>query len=202
MSTQGSFIDFNYVLPFCHLSVEDFQLALYEQQNGIIRYDPDRLASLKFNPLLSENATNRLSLCDYNDPDANFFELLKDFKCEYYIEDKFNDDVANLYTEKQLSLLHLNTRSLSGNFDKVTTLLSAIKFNFSIIGISETWLTDSFHFCDIPGYNLIHEHRKGRTWGGIGLYLKRDIEFIPRPDLCFSNNSAESVFVEIIRKET
>ena len=120
-------------MPFCHLSVEDFQLALYEQQNGIIRYDPDRLASLKFNPLLSENATNRLSLCDYNDPDANFFELLKDFKCEYYIEDKFNDDVANLYTEKQLSLLHLNTRGLSGNFDNVTTLLSAIKFNFSIL---------------------------------------------------------------------
>ena len=41
-------------LLFIHLSEEDFPLAIFEQLNGPIRYDPDRLANLKFNPLLSE----------------------------------------------------------------------------------------------------------------------------------------------------
>ena len=38
-------------LPFIHLNEEDFRLAIFEQLNGPIRYDPDRLASLRFNPL-------------------------------------------------------------------------------------------------------------------------------------------------------
>ena len=41
-------------LPFIHLNEEDFRLAIFEQLNGPIRYDPDRLAGLRFNPLLSE----------------------------------------------------------------------------------------------------------------------------------------------------
>ena len=122
------------------------------------------------------------------------------FNCEYYIEDTFNDLVSESSVEKHLSLLHLNTRSLNHNFDKVTNLLSTLKLGFSIIGISETWLKDSTHLCDIPGYNYIHEHRKGRTGGGVGLYLDKELEFKCRPDLCISNDSAESLFVEIIRK--
>ena len=35
-------------------------------------------------------------------------------------------------TEKHLSILHLNTRSLPGNFDKVTNLLSTLNLNFSM----------------------------------------------------------------------
>ena len=50
------------ILPFCQLSDEEFELALYEQINGHISYDSDRLASLKFNPLLSEYYNNKLQL--------------------------------------------------------------------------------------------------------------------------------------------
>ena len=32
-------------LPFIHLNEEDFCLAMFEQLNGPIRYDPDRLAT-------------------------------------------------------------------------------------------------------------------------------------------------------------
>ena len=39
-------------LPFIHLNEEHFRLAMFEQLNGRIRYDPDRLASLRFKPLL------------------------------------------------------------------------------------------------------------------------------------------------------
>ena len=79
---------------------------MFEQLNGPMRYDPDRLASLRFNPLLSETY-NKFSLCSDHDRDANFFSELVD--CEYYIEEN-------------LSLLHLNI-SLHGNLDNLTVLL-------------------------------------------------------------------------------
>ena len=39
---------------------------------GTINFDPDRLAQLKFNPLLCESYKN-FSLCKDNDPDVNFY---------------------------------------------------------------------------------------------------------------------------------
>ena len=75
-------------LPFIHLNEEDFRLAMFEQLNGPIRYDPDRLANLRFNPLLSETY-KKFSLRSHHDPDANFFMELVD--CEYYTEENFNE---------------------------------------------------------------------------------------------------------------
>lgn len=190
----NEFISLAHVLPFCHLSEEDFDLALYEQQNGAIRFDLDRLENLKFNPLISET-NNQFSLCSDNDPDSNFYSS---FSCNYYIEDTFNE-LIDVETEKHLSILHLNTRSLPRNFDKVTNLLSTLNLNFSMIGISETWLKDASHSCDIPGYNYIHEPRRSRTGGGVGLYLNQDFQFKCRPEICFSDSCAESLFVQIIR---
>ena len=92
---------------------------------------------------------------------------------------------------------------MPGNFDKVTNLLSSLNLNFSMIEItySETWLKDASHSCDISGYNYIHEPRRSRTGGGVGLYLKQDFQFKCRPQICFSDSCAESLFVEIIRQK-
>ena len=102
-------------LPFHDLDDNEFQIALFEFANGgSIRYDPDRLASLKFNPLLCESYKN-FSLCKDLNPDSNFFNEFG--SCEYYSEDSFN----NMLSEKQnrlnldsmdVSLLHLNIRSI------------------------------------------------------------------------------------------
>ena len=94
-------------LPFSHLSEEEFRLAMFEQLNGSISYDPDRLAGLRFNPLLSETY-KKFSLCSDHDPVANFFSELAD--CEYYIEENFNEMLQQkniLGANNCLSLLHL-----------------------------------------------------------------------------------------------
>ena len=146
-------------LPFSHLSEEDFRLAMFEQSNGSIRYHPDRLAGLRFNPLLSETY-KKFSLCSDHDPDANFFSELAD--CEYYIEEKFNEMLQQkniLGANNCLSLLHLNIRSLHRNLDSLTTLLKNVELRFSFIGITETWLWDSSLHPDISGYNFVHNPR-------------------------------------------
>ena len=187
-------------LPFIHLSEEDFCLAMFEQLNGPKRYDPDRLASLRFNPLLSETY-KKFSLCSDHDPDANFLSELVD--CEYYIEENFNEMLHQkniLEVSNCLSLLHVNIRSLHRNLDSLTILLKNLELRFSFIGITETWLRDSSHYTDISGYNFVHNPRKDRTGGGVGLYLADNFDFKCRHDLVFSSTEcAESLFVEINR---
>ena len=56
--------------PFNDLDDADFNLAIYEMQNGPVRYDADRLASLSFNPLLHNIRTNLARSFDL-DPDTN-----------------------------------------------------------------------------------------------------------------------------------
>ena len=60
-------------LLFYNLDDDQFQLTLFEFMNdGTINIHPDRLAQLKFNPLLCESYKNS-SLCKDNDPDITFF---------------------------------------------------------------------------------------------------------------------------------
>ena len=60
-------------IPFNDLDDADFNLAIYELQNGPVRYDADRLASLSFNPFLHNIRTNMVHSFDLApDPDTNF----------------------------------------------------------------------------------------------------------------------------------
>ena len=97
-------------LSFHDLDDNEFQIALFEFANsGSIRYDPDILASLKFNPLLCESYKN-FSLCKDLNPDSNFFNDIG--SCGYYSENSFN----NMSSEKQ-NRLNLNSMDVSITFE-------------------------------------------------------------------------------------
>ena len=99
-----------------------------------------------------------------------------------------------------LSLLHMNIRSISNKFDKITNFLGQLKVKFPIVGISETWLVDCCHFVKIVGYNFLHKPRVNRIGGGVGIYIGEHLNYKERPDLAFCDNEcAESLFVEINR---
>ena len=71
-------------------------------------------------------------------------------------------------------------------------------FDFSIIGVSETWFRDwNCDLYNIEGYDFVESHRPVRTGGGVGIYWKRDIPFQHRTDLMINNDLCEYIFVEI-----
>lgn len=71
--------------PFCHLNDEEFNLAIFEMNQGRINFDADRLESLYFNPL---NVSNSTSQTIDIDPDHQFFSYTGS---SYYVSDQFND---------------------------------------------------------------------------------------------------------------
>ena len=96
-------------------------------------------------------------------------------------------------------LLHVNARSLCKNYDEMLQLLSCLKHDFSVIGVSETWFKTStdINMFQIPGYSFVHICRAEKNGGGACLYIKDDLEFKFRFDLSGSNSGYEIVFVEI-----
>ena len=188
----------DHTLPFNALDDYSFNLAIYELQHGPVRYDPDRLSSLNYDPLFSSHNLS-LTRSDDIDPDVNFCS--DDVHCDYYIEDKFNEMLRNdNLCDEDFSLLHLNIRSLQRNLNSLSILLTCLNIKFSLIGVSETWLNDYSHSVDIDGFNFIHKHRPNRTGGGVGLYISDNLDFKIRADLSFDDiDVAESLFIEISR---
>jgi len=71
-------------------------------------------------------------------------------------------------------------------------------FRPSVLGVCETKLTDiraSMH--NIPGYQLITNNYMGNK-GGVALYIREGITFIPKPQLTFIIPGIETVFADII----
>ena len=69
---------------------------------------------------------------------------LKNTKRDYYIEDTLIKTIPNMEEDKRaLSMFHMNIRSLPKHFDELQQYLNVLKYDFSVIGISETWLGEN-----------------------------------------------------------
>ena len=153
-----------------------------------------------FNPLSSDSKDIDLPLDDL-DPDTNFYNDVlyqSTSLCKYYLEESFKKELFNVDDAKSLSACHVNIRSLQSNFDALKNYFANLQFEFTMFGVTETWLneTNSDQF-SMPGYHFIENHRSGRCGGGVGIFLKNYCNFCVRDDLVVFNDYFESVFLEI-----
>ena len=119
---------------------------------------------------------------------------------KYITQDQLNDVVKH-FSDDTFSLIHLNVRSLSKHFDELQILLnhqSESKHSFSVIGLTETWLTSNINLpFAIHGYDLIVNNRFKKTGGGVALYLSDCFKFTVLDEITLMNDFIESLFVEI-----
>ena len=111
--------------------------------------------------------------------------------CNYFSEAKFNSTFSSL-DQSFFSVLHMNVRSLSKHFDQLQTYLRALHSNFSIIGLSETWLKHTdipAKIYSLPGYYFESQNRHDRTGGGVAMYISSDVPYVVRHDLTRSTDS-------------
>ena len=75
-------------------------------------------------------------------------------------------------------------------------LLATLEHSFSVIAVYETWAKDNSDiFLQIAGYNFVSIATSSRR-GGVALYIRSDISYVRRDDICRSS-TFEYVFVEI-----
>ena len=92
-----------------------------------------------------------------------------------------------------------------GRIDEYNILFKAIDNPFNVMIFTETWLTeDNKDLCNFEGYTPLHLLRpidkqfdlktKG---GGVSIFIKQNIEFKYREDLCLSTPIIECIFIEL-----
>ena len=139
------------------------------------------------------------------DPDINFYNEI-DYHigstCNYYMEDAFSSITKKMYTsepsEKLFSICHLNIRSLQSNLNDFDMYLKSLNFEFSFIGVTETWLHDgNCDLYELSSYVFVERHRHTRKGGGVGIFIKDYVSFQDRNDLYSIDDMFESIFIEI-----
>jgi hypothetical protein len=143
--------------------------------------------NMVFNPLRYEN--------NHSDEFDNYFQKLI---CKYMTPLQVKDD--KLLGGDKFSILNINVRSLSKNFEKLKECITAIDHHFTVIGVSETHLKRSPNiYYNLHNYDLEYTNRTSRGKGGVALYISNSVQYKVRGDLNVSSPNYESCFVEIER---
>ena len=88
--------------------------------------------------------------------------------CENIPPEKLDQSLSNF--NSSFSILNLNIRSCRKNFASLLPFLSMLVFKFTIIILTETWLTSNTDLgFDIDGYNQLNVYRNNHG-GGIKIY--------------------------------
>ena len=96
-------------------------------------------------------------------------------------------------------LLNCNIRSIQANFDNLQQFLNDLNYPFNVISLSETWINRSneqISNLDLPGYSFLSQPTTQRA-GGVGMYIKKGIQYSVRYDLTSSTDESEMLWVEI-----
>ena len=103
------------------------------------------------------------------------------------------------WTKKDFNILHQNIRGLFGKKDLLENFM--IENNVKVIELSETLLNSQIpsSFVKLDGYNFERRDR-GSPGGGIGMYIKNDIEYIRRSE--FETDDIEFICLEVISSHT
>ena len=176
--------------PFSHLSKIEL--------NDLYGLDfPSQLQLLPNYELRSK--LSHIPTLDNFDLDENYVQSINSNYFDILDLQKLNDTVSR----KHFSLLHVNTRSLSKNFDQLLTVLSGSKINFDVIGISKTKQKTGMGFLvnvDINNYFMYTQPSKLAS-GGVAIYVNDKLDHSRVEDMCIATNEFEVLWVEIKNKK-
>ena len=103
---------------------------------------------------------------------------------------------------KLLSLFHINTCSLSKNFDDFQHLLSCTKKNCDIIAINETMITKNVSITNIIKYYSFEFNPTEFSTGNTLLYIANQPSYKPHEGLnIYKKNEPKSSFIELMNPQ-
>ena len=113
------------------------------------------------------------------------------------IFEKLNDFLRN----KSLKIFHQNVNGLVSKIEKLRLMLQETNKNIQIYGITESHLHKNMQDpkVAISGYSFTRKDRAKSFGGGVGCYIREDINWKRRSDL--EKPSVEALWIEIFFSE-
>ena len=175
-------------LPFSNALDQDFDL--YEPPQNNIKSDDVRD--------LNEDRTDYSELAEI-DQDRNYLRNSKATLCSYHNELLFNESFTK---QNNFSIFLVNIRSIPRNLDQLTFYLNSLNHTFSVIAISENWLTPANKdIYGIQGYTHHCVIRENRPGGGVSLYMKNNLTFKIIQHLTIPLEDVDVLFVVISKEQ-
>ena len=162
-------------------------------------FDENNFEKLRFDSFGFDNVL----LNNINDPDENIFNNLRQIDSVLFAVEEAALSLKK-FNDKTFSVLYLNVRSLTKNFESLKELLTTIKFEFKVICLTEAWCTDDPRnetLFNLENYTSINQVRKHGRWGGICVF-HNSLTFKLRSDLRTNSNDIESLVIDIINKNS
>jgi len=151
------------------------------------------MSNVNFNQVVYDSVLNPHS--STSDLDCNI-DRCTDFNCSYFDNDLLN---STKIKDCEISLFHLNARSLNKNSNSVVDYIASFDNHFDIYGFTETWFrsNDDSDLVNLDGYIPVNCNRQGRRGGGASLFINSKFNYINRGDLNINCDDCDSVFIEI-----
>ena len=157
---------------------------------GIVSSDLNIIPSNELNVFLTES--NDLSNT-FNETQPEKFPHV--INSQYYDNHRFNQIKPDL--SSTLGILHTKLASINKYHDDLSTVLTLLKPEIHIIGISEHKIHKNY--TNLEGYHPFVFDPTETTHGETGFYIKDSLVFKRKDDLKFNSSSDhESTFIEII----
>ena len=199
----------NWTCPACLESIFPFQFIADNTLVNLItdtydfEYDIERLESLVYDPFES-NIGDGAGVLDDVDPDQNYLNELRGRQiqnCKYYYSDVKVNELQEKIENIDISLLHLNIRSVPKNLDKLIPLIDQSQIKYNFVALTETWLrSENADVYGLEGYNHEYLTRDNRPGGGVSIFIKEEINYKVRDDLSVIEPDIEMLWVEIENK--
>ena len=181
--SQSNFTD----LPFNN--IDSYEIDFAHKTNNNVNHN-----KTNDDPLINEDTYDHSELGNA-DPDCNFLVNNRQTICAYYNERSFNESYQHPNT---FSLFHVNIRSIPRNLDKLKLHLDSLNHSFSIVAISESWLTPTNkNLYHMKVYTQKYEIREHRAGGGVSLFINNDIRYEIRSNIKFNVDDVNTLFIEI-----
>ena len=193
----------NWQCSICTLQILPFEIIddsqLYLENFGISNNENLKIFPHKeFDDFVNNCTEIFLNITDSDDYQG---DLTFPINSSYYDIHKFNQMKNESSTT--LGLIHTNLASIQKNFDDLKLVLSLLKFDFHVIGISEHKIhkngSNDISNISLPGYYEFEFDPTETSHGGTGFFIKESLVFNRRDDLKFNSpGDFESTFIEII----
>ena len=191
-------IDNDWVCPYCFANEFPFNHVIDDKEyNDILRVffrcneniDLLRLNDLAFDIFSLNSEDGGIDLEHYDTP------------CQYYFSDEFNEAFTVNNTKENISLFHLNAQSFPSKYFHIQSLLASLEHKFDEYASAETWFEKNVpSMYKVIDYNCFHKHRESRKGGGVCLYINPKFKVKERPDLQFSTDTVDTLFIELERE--
>jgi hypothetical protein len=128
-------------------------------------------------------------------------EFMTKCKIGHYTPDMSNNVINTVISKCELSIIHINIRSLNSNYMKLLDFLDLYDNQFDIVLLSEIWSTNLDYFANVfTSYNFIFSPPSTQRSGGVGMLIRSSLSYkiiAKSSNINFFNSKAEYMIADI-----